>query len=53
MTRSAEYEFAVPLQGAKFFLLDERDTDDPEKRELFLQCDWTSGARIIFSLPES
>ncbi len=54
MARSGSVELAFPLEGAKFFLSDERDTDKPEGgRELFLQCDWPSGNRVVFSLPES
>ena len=49
MIRSGEVEIAVPLSGAEFLLLDERDTDKPDELEIFLQCDWPTGNRIIFS----
>ena len=51
MVRSGEVEMVIPLEGAKFLLLDERDTDKPQKTDMFLQCEWSSGNRIIFSLP--
>jgi hypothetical protein len=52
MARSGDVEVALPLAGANFLLLDERDTDKPNERELFLQCDLPSGNRVIFAVPE-